>query len=53
METIYTTKQLLLDITSMRSCAIELVNDGKKYNPLLKVLIEKDYIMMLMLIYQL
>jgi hypothetical protein len=43
MEEKLSSKQMILDIASMRSRAIELLNKNKRYNPLLKALTEKDF----------
>lgn len=43
MEEKLSSKQMILDIGSMRSRAIELLRHNKQYNSLLKVLTEKDY----------
>lgn len=43
METKLSSQQMLLDICSMRSRAIDLLTEGKNYNTLLATITEKDY----------
>jgi hypothetical protein len=43
MEEKLSSKQMILDIASMRSMALKLLKEGKDYNPLLKALTDQDY----------
>ena len=43
MENFKSSKGVLLDISSMRNFAIQLIGKGKKYEALLKLIVEKDY----------
>jgi hypothetical protein len=43
MEQKFSSKEMLLDISSMRSRAIDLLKEGKEYNTLLATITEKDY----------
>ena len=43
MEEKLSSKEMLLDICSMRSRAVDLLKEGKEYNTLLAIITEKDY----------